>query len=89
MTAADAPHAYAAIRRASELAEHASPKERAYIEAMAVRYVVRFNPLDHARQDRAYADAMGRVAQRYPDDPDAATLDAEALFLLVAYEAHA
>ena len=54
MTAAEAPRAYAAIRRASTLVEHASPKERAYIEAMAVRYVERFDPLDHVRQDRAY-----------------------------------
>jgi tetratricopeptide (TPR) repeat protein len=84
MTAAEAPHAYAAIRRASALAEHhASPKERAYIEAMTVRYVERFDPFDHARQDRAYADAMARVAQQYPDDLDAATLYAEALFLLL------
>ncbi|HJZ75869.1 MAG TPA: hypothetical protein VKE51_29245 [Vicinamibacterales bacterium] len=83
MTAAEAPRAYAAIRRASVLAEHASPKERAYIQAMAVRYVERLDPLDHARQDRAYADAMSRVAQRYPDDLDAATLYAEALFLLL------
>src|SRR5262249_20706489 len=83
MTTADAPRAYAAIRRASALAGHASPKERAYIEAMAVRYVERFDPLDHSRQDRAYADAMARVAQRYPDDMDAVTLYAEALFLLL------
>ena len=59
MTPAEAPHAYAAIRRASALAgQHASPKERAYIEAMAVRYVEPFDPSGHARQDRAYADAM-------------------------------
>ena len=84
MTAAEAPRAYAAIHKASALAEHhASPKERAYIEAMAVRYVEHFDPLDNARQDRAYADAMARVAQRYPDDLDAATLYAEALFLLL------
>src|SRR5262249_16077920 len=84
MTAAEAPHAYAASRRASALAEHhASPKERAYIEAMMVRYVEPFDPFDHAREDRAYADAMARVAQRYPDDLDAATLYAESLFLLL------
>jgi tetratricopeptide (TPR) repeat protein len=84
MTAAEAPHAYAAIRRASALAgQHASPQERAYIDAMAVRYVEPFDPSDHVRQDREYADAMGRVAQRFPDDLDAATLYAEALFLLL------
>ena len=84
MTMAEAPRAYAAIRRASALAEHhASPKERAYIEAMAIRYLEHFDPTDHAREDRAYADAMAGVAERYPDDLDAATLYAEALFLLL------
>jgi tetratricopeptide (TPR) repeat protein len=33
--------------------------------------------------DRAYADAMARVAAAYPDDLDIATLYAEALFLLL------
>ena len=84
MTAAEAPRAYSAIQKAAVLAErHASPKEQAYIEAMAVRYVERFDPADHGRADRAYADAMARVAERYPDDADASTLYAEALFLLL------
>src|SRR5262249_47283174 len=84
MTAAEAPRAVAAIRRASDLAgRHAPSRERAYIDARAVRYPEHFDPSDHARQDRAYADAMARVAQRYPDDLDAATLYAEALFLLL------
>ena len=82
MTSTEAPRAFGAIKTASALAEdHASPKERAYIEAMAVRYVEHFEPADHGREDRAYADAMARVAERYPDDLDAATLYAEALFL--------
>jgi tetratricopeptide (TPR) repeat protein len=84
MTATEAPRAFRAIKTASALAEHhASPKERAYIEAMAVRHVEHFDPADHGREDRAYADAMARVAERYPDDLDAATLYAEALFLLL------
>src|SRR5262245_45982848 len=83
MTVTEAPHAFRAIKTAAALAEdHASPKERAYIEAMAVRYVEHFEPADHGREDRAYADAMARVAERYPDDLDAATLYAEALSLL-------
>lgn len=84
MTATEAPRAYRAIKTASALTKHhASPKERAYIEAMAVRYVEHFDPADHDREDRAYADAMARVAERHPDDLDAATLYAEALFLLL------
>jgi len=83
MTTQHATRAYAAIQKAVALSDHASPKERAFIEAMAVRYVERFDPATQAGQDLAYAQAMGRVAEAYPDDLDAATLYAEALFLLL------
>ena len=83
MRADEAPRAYAAIRKALALAEdHASPRERAFIDAMAVRYVEDFDPEEREEQDRAYADAMRMVAERYPDDLDAVTLYGEALFLL-------
>ena len=83
MRADEAPRAYAAIQRALELApDHASPRERAFIDAMAVRYVEDFDPDQRVEQDRAYAEAMRGVAERYPDDLDAATLYADALFLL-------
>lgn len=82
MTAEEAPHAYAAIQKALALKARASEAERAFIDAMAVRYVEKFDPATRAGQDRAYADAMRRVSERYPDDLDAATLYADALFLL-------
>ena len=83
MRADEAPRAYAAIRKALALSEdHASPRERAFIDAMAVRYVEDFDPEEREEQDRAYADAMRMVAERYPDDLDAVTLYGEALFLL-------
>jgi hypothetical protein len=50
---------------------------------MAARYVERFDADQQRTRDRAYADAMQRVAAAYPEDLDAATLYAEALFLLV------
>ena len=79
----EAPRAYAAVRKALRLApQHASPKEQDFIDALAVRYVADFDPETRVEQDRAYADAMRRVAERYPDDLDAATLYADALFLL-------
>src|SRR5262249_23478878 len=82
MTAAEAPRAYAAIQKAVALANsHANEKEKALIDAMAVRYVASFDPAAHAEQDREYADAMARVVARHPTDLDAATLYAEALFL--------
>ena len=84
MTPQQAPHAYAAIQKAVALAPtHASPKEKAFIGAMAVRYVAHYDPARRGEQDAAYAAAMGRVAAAYPDDLDAATLYAEALFLLL------
>jgi tetratricopeptide (TPR) repeat protein len=82
MNAQEAPHAYAAIQKAIALKQHASEKERALIDAMAVRYVEKFDPEKRVDQDKAYAAAMEKVAERYPDDLDAATLYADALFLL-------
>ena len=79
----EAPRAYAAVQKALALAPaHASAKERDFIDALAVRYVADFDPDTRVEQDRAYAAAMRRVAERHPDDLDAATLYADALFLL-------
>jgi tetratricopeptide (TPR) repeat protein len=79
----DAPFAYTAIQKAVALAPaHATPVEQAFIQAMSSRYVERFDPARRVEQDRAYADAMKKVADAYPDDLDAAALYAEALFLL-------
>ena len=79
----EAPHAYAAAQQALDLAEaHASARERAYIEALSVRYVEHFEVDKRREQDEAYAEAMRQLSERYPDDLDAATLYGEALFLL-------
>lgn len=79
----DAPHAYAAIQKAVDLAPSgATPVERDFIEAMSVRYVEDYDPEKRVDQDQAYADAMKVVADRYPNDVDAVTLYGEALFLL-------
>src|SRR6185503_12030266 len=76
--------AYAAIQKARTLAgAHADAKEKALISAMAARHTGRFEGERHVAADRAYAQAMARVAEAYPDDLDVATLYAEALFLLV------
>ena len=78
----EAPHAYAALQEALERAGNASPKERAYIEALSHRYVEDFDPETRREQDDAYAEAMRQVAEHYADDLDAVTLYADALFLL-------
>ncbi len=82
MNAEEAPHAYAAAQKALSLKSRATDKERLLIDAMAVRYVEKFDAARRIEQDRAYADAMQKVSVRYPDDLEIATLYADALFLL-------
>lgn len=83
MGEADAPRAHAAIQRALELADgNTTPVERAMIEAMTVRYEPTHDADRRVELDRIYADAMGDVYRRHPDDLDVGTLYAEALMLL-------
>jgi tetratricopeptide (TPR) repeat protein len=70
--------AHAAIERAHALASGASPVERALIEALRARYIADPGP-DRTGRDSAYALAMERVVQSFPDDTEAATLYAESL----------
>ena len=79
------PQAYRAIRQAVALKDKVSPRERAYIEALSSRYS-NAPSSDRAPLDRAYAQAMGNLAARYPDDPDAATLYAAALMNLSPWD---
>lgn len=72
---------YDAVQRAVALKENASEPERAYIDALTVRYSNDPNVDLHAL-DRTYADAMRKLAARYPDDLDAATLFAESMMNL-------
>jgi len=67
---------YDAVQRAASLKENASEPERGYIDALTVRYSNDLNADLHAL-DRAYKETMGKLAARYPDDLDAATLYAE------------
>ncbi len=73
--------AYEAIQRARALAVRATDGERAMIEALAKRHSA-LPVADRAALDRAYADAMREVAQRFPNDLDAATLFADSLMNL-------
>jgi tetratricopeptide (TPR) repeat protein len=67
---------YDAVQRALSLQENASEPERAYINALTVRYSSDPHVDLHAL-DRAYKEEMGKLAARYPDDLDAVTLYAE------------
>jgi len=77
--------AHDAIARAVALSKSAPDNERAYIEAMAIRFPVDAKP-DRAALARKYADAMRDLSRRYPDDLDAATLYAESLMNLRAWK---
>ncbi|HEY2386005.1 MAG TPA: hypothetical protein VGK30_03510 [Candidatus Binatia bacterium] len=70
--------AFAAAQRARTLATAGREEERAYVEALALRYsddpAADLKPLA-----RRYAEAMRALAKRYPDDLDAATLFAESM----------
>lgn len=84
MDPADVPTARTAIARAAELAATATPRERALIDAMAVRYG-KPGYDDRGALDAAYAEAMAKIVAQYPDDLDAATLYAEALMDLMPW----
>lgn len=73
-----ATEAFRAIGQARRKTSSASDKERAYIEALATRYVA--DPkAERPPLDRAYANAMRDVVKRFPADLDAATLFAQSL----------
>lgn len=72
------PRAWEALRKAQQLKENGTQKERDYVEALSHRYAEN-PPEDRTPLDEAYAEAMGRLADKYPDDLDARTLYAEAL----------
>jgi tetratricopeptide (TPR) repeat protein len=67
--------AHQAIQKAADLSEAASPSEKAYIHAMALRFPA--DPKADLHSAQAYHQAMGEVSRQFPDDLDAATLFAE------------
>ena len=69
--------AFQALKKAIELKPKASPREQAYIEALSERYSG--NAADRHARDQAYAAAMYKLQQKFPDDLDAATLYAESM----------
>ncbi|MGR8948973.1 MAG: hypothetical protein ACU84Q_13075 [Gammaproteobacteria bacterium] len=70
--------AYEAMQKAVSLKAKVTPRERAFIEAAAVRFT---NDPEQDRKplDRAYAEAMAKVVEQFPEDADALTFYAAAL----------
>jgi tetratricopeptide (TPR) repeat protein len=78
MNPADTKTVYDALQKAIALSSSASPRDQALIQALSKRYTAEALK-DRKSLDQAYADAMQRVANQFPTDPDVKTFYAEAL----------
>lgn len=77
--------AWQALQQARQLRGSASAREKAYIDALSVRYSA--DPKAEIEpMQRKYADAMRELARKYPDDLDAQTLFAESLMNLYPWK---
>jgi tetratricopeptide (TPR) repeat protein len=74
-----------AMESAKRLAARATPREQALVHALARRYQADA-PADRAPLDKAYADAMRAVVSRFPKDAEIATLYADALMNVAAWD---
>jgi tetratricopeptide (TPR) repeat protein len=70
--------AFDAVQKAQSLAAAGPENERDYIAALATRYSGDAKP-DLEKLAHDYSRAMGELAKKYPDDPDAATIYAESM----------
>jgi tetratricopeptide (TPR) repeat protein len=77
MESSEEPNALEHVKRAMELRETASPREKALIEALSKRYSG--DATQRATNDAAYAAAMREVHNRFPDDPDISMLYVESV----------
>jgi tetratricopeptide (TPR) repeat protein len=73
--------AYEALQHALTLSAHGPEAERAYVHSLSKRYCNCPNP-DREQQAVEFKDAMRDLAERYPDDLDAATLYAQSIMNL-------
>ncbi|MFG0327574.1 MAG: hypothetical protein ACF8SC_09950 [Phycisphaerales bacterium JB037] len=85
MTPARWASAWEATQRAVAALDDETPVERALVGTLGVRYAAE-PPEDASPLNRAFAEAMGRLGQRYPDDAEIATLHADALMVLHPWE---
>ena len=80
MNPEDEPKALELVKQAVALKGKATPRERAFIDAVVARYTGK--PEDRDKANRAFADAMRKTVQAFPDDTDARTIFAESLMNL-------
>ncbi|HJS72775.1 MAG TPA: hypothetical protein VJ921_00710 [Vicinamibacteria bacterium] len=77
MAPEEEPKALELVQKALSLKSNGSPREQAYIDALAKRYTGK--PEDREAANKAFAEAMREVAKAFPDDLDAQVLYAEAM----------
>ncbi|MDQ6825765.1 MAG: hypothetical protein M3Z14_01015 [Candidatus Eremiobacteraeota bacterium] len=77
LTEAHFKRAQSALLKARALESYASEPERAYIDALSLRYAHEFKR--HQSDESQYRRAMAALVVRYPGDDDALTLYTEAL----------
>ena len=70
--------AYEAIQKAISLLDIETQREKDYVMALSERYSAEAVE-DRSSLDQAYSDAMKNLANKYPEDPDAATIYAESI----------
>ncbi|MBX3324224.1 MAG: hypothetical protein KF757_14695 [Phycisphaeraceae bacterium] len=85
MSAEQSQLAYEATQEALRRIDSASLVEAALIRALAARYAMPV-PEDRSHLDEAYAEAMGRVWEAFPNDPDVGALYAESLMNLQPWD---
>jgi tetratricopeptide (TPR) repeat protein len=85
MDPADNPQAWQRLQRAVALASKTTPREQAFIRALAARYAAN-PPADRRPLDEAYANATGQLVADRPDDLDAKVFLAEALMDLQPWD---
>jgi len=66
------------LQLAKQYADKGTPVEKDLIEALSARYA-NPQPEDRSGLDKAYADAMRKVWQKHPDDPDVGAWFAESM----------
>jgi tetratricopeptide (TPR) repeat protein len=84
MTPEHEVEARAAIGEAVLRSSNASEKEKALIDALTLRYEA-IGGADAAARNQAYAEAMGKLAGRYPEDADVCTLAVAAFMETTAW----
>lgn len=66
------------LKQARDRSDNASEREQALVGALASRYSTD-EDADRATMDAAWVDAIAKVADQFPDDPEPATLHAAAI----------